>query len=70
MRVALMNEEKRDNNQRDDPMALHLTYVRGIHNKNKADQQTGRPTLYDNATRTDYNHNLGLSSRKCVCFSE
>ena len=27
---------------------------------NKADQQTGRPALYDNAIPTDYNHNLGI----------
>ena len=30
------------------------------HNENKADQQTGRPALYDNAIPTDYNHNLGV----------
>ena len=30
------------------------------HNENEADQQTGRPALYDNAIPTDYNHNLGV----------
>ncbi len=30
------------------------------HNENEADQQTGRPALYDKAIPTDYNHNLGV----------
>lgn len=30
------------------------------HNENQADQQTGRPALYDNAIPTEYSHNLGV----------
>lgn len=31
-----------------------------IHNENQADQETGRPALYDKATDTTYNHSLGI----------
>lgn len=37
-RMRWDNEEKRNNNQRHNPMALHLTNLRGIHNEN-----TSRP---------------------------
>lgn len=30
------------------------------HNENHADQETGRPALYDNAIPTDYQHNIGI----------
>ncbi|CAB0631315.1 hypothetical protein CIP107561_00350 [Corynebacterium diphtheriae] len=28
--------------------------------ENKADQETGRPTLYDNAISTEYSHSVGI----------
>lgn len=31
-----------------------------IHNENQADQETGRPALYDKAIDTAYNHSLGI----------
>ena len=30
------------------------------HTKNQADQETGRPALYDNATDTTYTHSIGI----------
>src|SRR5699024_10925352 len=30
------------------------------HNENQANQETGRPALYDNAISTEYSHNLGI----------
>ncbi|XSE39638.1 hypothetical protein ACEN2C_09180 [Corynebacterium auriscanis] len=29
-------------------------------NENQANQETGRPALYDNAIPTDYQHNIGI----------
>lgn len=30
------------------------------HNENKANHETGRPALYDNAISNEYSHNLGV----------
>ena len=30
------------------------------HNENKADHETGRPALYDNAIPDTYQHNIGI----------
>ena len=47
---------KEQNWGRDALAKVHAT----PHNENKADQQTGRPALYDNAIPDSYEHSLGI----------